>query len=176
MNWAAINELSLNWVDWIIIVVLTLSTLISLWRGFVREALSLAAWIVAFVAASVFADTVAELLSGVIDNVTGRYIVAYVVLFVGVLILGTLLNALMAKLVRLTGLSGLDRLLGTLFGFTRGLIVVLVLVFIAQQLLPKQDQRALLESEIMPHLEMMAYWLRSAFMDMSAGLKSGISI
>ena len=176
MNWAAINELSLNWVDWIIIVVLTLSTLISLWRGFVREALSLAAWIVAFVAASVFADSVAALLSGVIDNATGRYIAAYVVIFVGVLILGTLLNALMAKLIRLTGLSGLDRLLGTLFGFTRGLIVVLVLVFIAQQLLPKQDQRALLESEIMPHLELMAYWLRSAFMDMSVALKSGISI
>ena len=65
MNWAAINELSLNWVDWVIIVVVTLSTLISLWRGFVREALSLAAWIAAFVVASLFADPVAAMLSGI---------------------------------------------------------------------------------------------------------------
>jgi membrane protein required for colicin V production len=176
VNWAAINDLSLNWVDWVIIVVLTLSTLISLWRGFVREALSLAAWVVAFLAASVFADPVAALLSDIIKNVTGRYIVAYVVLFVGVLVLGTMVNALMAKLIRVSGLSGLDRLLGTIFGFTRGLIIVLVVVFIAQELLPMQDQRALLESDLMPHLEMVAQWLRTAFTDLNTGWKNGISI
>ena len=176
MNWAAINDLSLNWVDWVIIVVLTLSTLISLWRGFVREALSLAAWVVAFLAASVFADPVAALLSDIIKNVTGRYIVAYVVLFVGVLVLGTIVNALMAKLIRVSGLSGLDRLLGTIFGFTRGLIIMLVVVFIAQELLPMQDQRALLESDLMPHLEMVAQWLRTAFADLNTGWKNGISI
>ena len=176
MNWTAINDLSLNWVDWVIIVVLTLSTLISLWRGFVREALSLAAWVVAFLAASVFADPLAALLSDIIKNVTGRYIVAYVVLFVGVLVLGTIINALMARLIRVSGLSGLDRLLGTIFGFTRGLIIVLVVVFIAQELLPMQDQRALLESDLMPHLEMVAQWLRTAFTDLNAGWKNGISI
>jgi membrane protein required for colicin V production len=176
VNWAAINDLSLNWVDWVIIVVLMLSTLISLWRGFVREALSLAAWVVAFLAASVFADPVAALLSDIIKNVTGRYIVAYVVLFVGVLVLGTIVNALMAKLIRVSGLSGLDRLLGTIFGFTRGLIIVLVVVFIAQELLPMQDQRALLESDFMPHLEMVAQWLRTAFTDLNTGWKNGISI
>jgi membrane protein required for colicin V production len=176
VNWAAINELSLNWVDWVIIAVLTLSTLISLWRGFVREALSLAAWIAAFVLASLFADSVAGMLSAIIENVTGRYIAAYIVLFVSVLVLGTILNALMAKLIRLSGLSTLDRLLGTLFGFTRGLIVVLVVVFIAQELLPLQEQRALLESELMPQLEMIAHWVRSAFTEINAGWQQGISV
>ena len=155
---------------------MTVSTLVSLWRGFVREALSLAAWIVAFVAASVFAQTVADLLSGLIVNTTGRLIVAYVVLFVGILILGTAVNAVMAKLIKLAGLSTLDRLLGTLFGFTRGLIIVLVVVFIAQELLPVQDQQALLESDIMPHLEMIAHWLRRAFSELNAGWENGISV
>jgi membrane protein required for colicin V production len=176
VNWAAINELTLNWVDWVIIIVLTLSTLLSLWRGFVREALSLAAWIVAFISASMFADPLAATLLSAIDNTTGRYIAAYVLIFVGVLVLGTILNGLMAKLVKLSGLSLLDRLLGTLFGFTRGLIVVLVVVFIAQELLPMQDQQPILESEIMPHLEIVAHWMRAVFMDLSGSWNSGISV
>ena len=176
MNWAAINELTFNWVDWAIIIVVAISTLLSLWRGFAREALSLAAWVVAFVAASLFADSLAGVLSGVIDNVTGRYMAAYVILFVGVLVLGTVVNTLVAKLIKLTGLSTLDRLLGTVFGFTRGLIIVLVVVFIAQELLPAGDQRAILESEIMPHLEIVAHWMRSVFTDINAAWKNGISI
>lgn len=176
MNWPAIGELSLNWVDWVIIVVLTLSTLVSLWRGFVREALSLAAWVVAFITASIFAEPLAASLSAVIENATGRYIIAYVVLFVGVLVLGTALNALMAKLVKVAGLSTLDRLLGTLFGFTRGLIVVLVVVFIVRELVPVQDQTALLESEIMPHLEMIAQWLRSVFTGINADWQDRIAV
>lgn len=176
MNWAAINELSLNWVDWVIIIVLTLSTLLSLWRGFVREALSLAAWVLAFVAASLFANDLAVLLSGVISNVTGRYMAAYVLLFVGVLVLGTVINAFMARVIKLAGLSFLDRLLGTLFGFTRGLIVVLVVVFIARQLLPLQEQQPLLESELMPHLEMIAHWVHSTFTRVDASWQQGISV
>ena len=62
-----------NGVDWVIIVVLTISTLFSLWRGFVREALSLLAWIAAFIVAHLFVDQLAAQLGGVIANMTGRY-------------------------------------------------------------------------------------------------------
>ena len=41
-------------VDWVIVVVLVISVLLSLWRGFVREALSLAGWVVAFIVANLF--------------------------------------------------------------------------------------------------------------------------
>jgi len=176
LNWTAVNALSLNWVDWAIIIVLTLSTLLSLWRGFVREAMSLAAWIFASVAAGLCADLVAGQLTAVIDNATGRFLVAYVLVFVAVLVLGTVLNAVMARLIQLAGLSTLDRLLGTLFGFARGLIIVLVVVFVAQELLPVQNQQALMESEIMPQLELISHWMRSAFTRMNVGLDNGISI
>jgi membrane protein required for colicin V production len=175
LNWSDINALSLNWVDWVIVVILTLSTLLSLWRGFVREALSLLAWVVAYVAANIFADTLATTLAGVIENVTGRYIVSFVIIFVGVLILGNLVNAVMRRIIKLTGLSTLDRLLGTVFGFTRGLIVVLVVVFIAQELLPMQNQQGILESQIVPHLEMIGYWMRTSFNEINAGLNTAIS-
>ena len=71
-------ELSqLNGADWVIIVALTVSTLLSLWRGFVREALSLLGWITAFVVAHLLVDRLAMELAAVIANVTGRYVAAY---------------------------------------------------------------------------------------------------
>ena len=176
MNWPAINELSLNWVDWLVIAVVLFSTALSLWRGFVREALSLGAWILAFIAAGLFAEPLAVQMSGLIDNVTGRFVAAYVCIFVGVLVCGTAVIYVMGKVVRVAGLSTLDRLLGTVFGFTRGMIVVLVVVFIARQMFPLDQQQALMESEVMPHLEMIAYWMRSVFMDINASWNSGISV
>lgn len=176
MDLSAINELSLNWIDWVIVGIITFSTLLSLWRGFAREALSLAAWIVAFVAARVFADPVASLMAGFIHNETARYLAACVIIFVGVLILGTIVTAIIAKLIKLTGLSVLDRLLGTVFGFTRGLIVVLVIVFVARELLPVQNQRALQSAVIMPHLEMIDQWVRLGFAQLGSAWKNPIAV
>lgn len=176
MNLSAINDLSLNWVDWIILGILTFSTLLSLWRGFAREALSLAAWVVAFVAARLFADPAASLLAGIIDNETARYVAACVVIFVGVLILGTVVTAVIAKLIKLTGLSLLDRVLGTVFGFTRGLIIVLVIVFVVQELLPVQNQRAIQDSVIMPPLNMIDQWVRSGFAQLGSDWENPIAV
>ncbi|MEH6589753.1 MAG: CvpA family protein [Halioglobus sp.] len=176
MNWDAINQMSLNWVDWLIIVVLSVSTLLSLWRGFVREALSLASWVLAFVIAGLFAEMLAGLLASLISNDTGRYIAAYVLIFVVVLVVGNVVNAMMAKVIKISGLSLLDRLLGTAFGFTRGLIIVLVVNFVVRELLPMQNQQALMESEIMPHLELLAHWMRSGFIHINSSWNNSISV
>ena len=100
-------------------LIVGVSTLVSLWRGFVREALSLGAWIAAFVVAALLTDRLAVLLEPYITHETGRFILAYAVLFIATLILGSLVNSLMAQLIRATGLSGIDRVLGTAFGFAR---------------------------------------------------------
>ncbi len=125
---------ALNWLDWVIIVVLAVSTLLSVWRGFAREAISLAAWVAAFVVANLFVDQMATLLATWISNITGRYVAAYAILFVGTLMLGSLLGMLARQLVKVTGLSVLDRLLGTVFGFARGVILILVCAFVLRQL------------------------------------------
>jgi membrane protein required for colicin V production len=153
----------MNWVDWAIIAVLTVSTLISLWRGFAREALSLLGWVAAFVLANLFADRLSDLLTQFIDNEPARYMAAFAVLFVGVLLLFNLLGVLVRQLIRLTGLSILDRLLGTVFGFTRGLIILLVVSFILRQLMPSSNQQAFNESLLMPHLDILMQWVQSTF-------------
>ena len=159
----------LNGLDWAIIVVLSLSTLWSLWRGFVREALSLLAWVSAFVIAHLFVDQMAGLLAGAIANVSGRYVAAYAILFVSTLVVFNLVIYLATRLVRAVGLSVLDRVLGTVFGFARGVIIMLVLAYLAQQLLVPQDRPWLENSLLMPHLSMLADWVQTVFNNAGPG-------
>ncbi len=170
MDWTHFNG-----VDWIIIVVLSLSTLLSLWRGFAREAISLAGWVAAFVIANLFVDEMASLLAGWIVNIPGRYVASYAILFVGTLIVAGVVVKLTAQVVRATGLTVLDRVLGTAFGFTRGVILILVAVFILRQLLPPGDIQWLNQSQLMPHLDMLAYWVQALFAQINNGQLPTIS-
>ena len=162
-------------VDWVILVVLSLSTLLSLWRGFVREALSLAGWVAAFMVANLFVDQMATVLAGTIENITGRYVAAYAILFVATLVASTFVTYLAGQLVRATGLSILDRLLGTVFGFTRGIILILVCVFVLRQLVPPQDLLWLAQSTLMPHVDMLGQWAQGVFASVNSGQWPAVS-
>lgn len=165
----------LNGVDWVILVVLTLSVLVSLWRGFAREAISLAGWVAAFILANLFVDPMASFLSNWIGNITGRYVAAYAILFVGTLVVAGVSGRLVSQLVKVTGLTVLDRILGTVFGFARGVILILVAVFILRQLVPPGDLQWLHQSQLMPHLDMLAHWVQVLFSQVNAGQWSGMS-
>lgn len=170
INWAQLTV-----VDWVIIVVLLASTLLSLWRGFAREALSLAGWVVAFILANLFVDQMASLLAGFIVNITGRYVAAYAIIFVGTLVVAGVVVKLTATVVKVTGLTVLDRVLGTVFGFTRGIILILVVVYVLRQLVTPAELLWLDESLLMPYVNMLAYWAQTVFSQLNPGQWSGIS-
>ena len=149
--------------DWVIVVVLAVSIGLSLWRGFVREAIALAGWVAAYILANLYVDEMASLLAGTIANVTGRYVVAFAILFVATLVLATLLRKLATGLVKVAGLSLLDRLLGTVFGFARGIIVILVGVYLLRQLIAPQDLAWLDQSQLMSHVDYVAQWAQRLF-------------
>jgi membrane protein required for colicin V production len=170
VNWVLFNA-----VDWIVIAVLSLSILLSLWRGFVREAVSLAGWIAAFVIANMFVGQMETVLTQWIANVTGRYVAAYAILFVATLVMANVLGRIGTQMVRITGLSVLDRLLGTAFGFARGIIIVLVLVYVLRQLAPPQNLKWLDEAQLMPHIDMLGHWVQLLFSRYSSGQNLVIS-
>jgi membrane protein required for colicin V production len=170
-----VDWVQFNAADWAIIVIVGLSVLLSLWRGFIREAASLAGWIAAFVIANMFVGEMAGLLSQWIANTTGRYVAAYAVLFAGTLIMVGVLGKIGAQLVRATGLTVLDRLLGTAFGFARGIIIVLVLVYLIRQLSPPQNLVWLDQAQLMPHVNMLGQWVQQLFSDFQSGQSPGIS-
>jgi len=135
---------------------------LSVIRGFVRESLSLAGWIVAFVVASSFTVDFEPMLPTEISGERVRLLVAFVVLLISVLLITTLITKLLSTLVKSVGLGFVDRFLGAAFGFLRGVVINTLLVLTAGlTALPQQDfwQQALLKhpaetiaKEVMPWL------------------------
>ncbi|MHA7815254.1 MAG: CvpA family protein [Pseudohaliea sp.] len=160
---------ALNGFDWLVVVIIALSALVSLWRGFSREALSLAGWILAFVLANLLATRLSSVLAGIIENPTGRYIVAWTLVFVAAVLLAGLAARLFARLVRASGLGLLDRILGSVFGMLRGLLIVIVLLFLLRQLVPPAEQQWLHRSQLVPYLDPLLDWSLRAFDEVGAG-------
>lgn len=118
-------------LDVAVIGIVGLTTLLALVRGFVREAIALAAWFLAFWMALQFSGAVGDLLAGAIANPTVRWVLALAGVFLITLIAAGLAGRVLSKLVHLAGLGLADRLLGALFGVLKGSILVLVLGVVA---------------------------------------------
>lgn len=146
--------------DYIIIAIIGLSLLISVVRGFVREALSLVMWIAAFWIAFTFYTTLASLLLNIIHTPSLRIIVAFGALFLATLLLGAFISFLVAQLIDKTGLSGTDRVLGLAFGFARGVLLVTVLIMLAK-LTPLPQDPWWKTSLLIPHFQPIEEWLRN---------------
>lgn len=136
-------------VDWLIIGVIAVSALISLVRGFVREALSLATLIAAIVIARVFGSQVATLFVDYLGEPSLRLLAAYGLLFVATMLVGGMVNHLVAGLVDVTGLSGTDRFLGAIFGIARGAVIIVVAVAILSRM-PVTEDSWWQESKLIP--------------------------
>jgi len=115
---------------YLVLFVLVCSVVISTLRGLMKEILSLLSWIVAFVVANAYGEQLAVLLPAMVPGKTTRLIVAFIVLFIGVRLLMMLLTMAVDALVKASGLSLADRGLGGLFGFARGLVIVLAAVLL----------------------------------------------
>lgn len=119
-------DLNVTGIDVAIVILILLSAVIGLVRGLVREVLSLVVWAAALVLALLFSPQVAELLVGLIATPSLRYVTAFASVFIATLIIGGIVESLMARLIDGTGMTGTDRLLGFVFGGARGVLVCIV--------------------------------------------------
>jgi membrane protein required for colicin V production len=116
--------------DYVVLGVVGFSILLSLMRGFIREALGLGGWVIALVAARCYGVQVAGMLPGAIPNENIRMVAGFLVVFLGMLLVTSLLAVGISEVVRKIGLGMLDRGLGLLFGCARGLLIVGVMVLL----------------------------------------------
>lgn len=150
----------MNWVDYSFLLIIAVSVAISIWRGFTKEAFSLAGWIIAFWVALTFAADLDQLLNPHIAEPSMRLAVGFAILFLMTLLLAGLVNYLAVQLIKKTGLSGTDRMIGIVFGIGRGVLVIGILVLIGG-LTPLPQDSWWQQSALMHYFQDIAIWLRN---------------
>ncbi|MGR9114345.1 MAG: CvpA family protein [Gammaproteobacteria bacterium] len=147
------------WIDYAILGLISISMVIGLIRGFVKEAFSLAMWVVAIWVGLNFSREFSTFLTSMISLPSARIAAAFAILFFITLILGSLIGFLLGELVKKTGLTGSDRFAGMLFGIVRGMVVVAICVMLAG-LTPIPEDSWWKESVLIPPFQTLAVWLR----------------
>jgi len=145
--------------DYVFLLILAVSMAISVIRGLSREVLSLASWVGAFFVAKFGAPVVSGWMSGLIDNPKMRIAFSFILVMVAAVLLFSLLSLQIAKVVKMTGLSGTDRALGAFFGLARGVLVAVVLVLILS-LTPLPRESWWRSAFFRYPLETMASWMQ----------------
>ena len=146
-------------VDYVILAVVLLSAIYGAVRGFLREAISLASWVIALWLAWHYAELLTPYFSA-IGSAAVRAWTARGIILIGALVVGTFVGILASRVVRLSLFSGLDRFLGFLFGAVRGVVILGLVVILADQLRIDTEQWWR-KSQLIPYAEMVASGIRS---------------
>jgi len=148
-----------NWIDYSIIGLISISILMGIIRGFVREAMSLLTWIAAIFIAFVFCEPLGAQFTSISMPLI-RYVLAGVLLVLGTLITGGIIGHLVAKLVKLSGFGIPDRVLGTFFGVARALALVAIGIYFIE-LLPVKNMPLWKESKLVFKFSPISVWLKN---------------
>jgi len=143
--------------DYALLAIIGISTLMSLTKGLIKEAMSLATWIAAFFGARLLAPKAEPILASAIVDPMYLKIASMALVFIAILILGSVVRWAMAALVKATGLTWTDRLLGMVFGAARGALLVTVVVALVN-LSPFRTDAWFAESQVVPKFIEVAEW------------------
>jgi len=145
-------------IDILIAVAIVISVIVGIVRGFVKEAISMAALLVAIWAALYFGPGIGEISDSWISSDDIQAWFGRILLFAVVLSIGGLLSWGVSKLVRLSVLSGMDRLAGSVFGAARGVLLV-ALFILGGQFAGFDNDSWWQRSILIPHIEVVADWI-----------------
>ena len=142
----------MNWIDWLLIVFLLISIANGFQEGMVRIGIGFIALVAGFILASWFGGMAAGSLLPFIHSKPVASILGYFLVFCGVLVLGSLIAALIVRMLKLIGLTWMDRLLGGVFGVVRGFAIVAVVAMVVTALSPKWLPEAMNRSTLAPYV------------------------
>ena len=146
-------------IDIIIAAAVLISIVVGFIRGFIKEAMSIASLLIAIWAALYFGPAVGNVSESWLSSEELQMWFGRVLVFAIILSLGGLLGWGISKLVRLSVLSGIDRLLGCVFGVLRG-VLLLAIFIIGGQFAGFDNDDWWLQSRLIPHFEVVADWIK----------------
>ncbi len=145
-------------LDYVCLGIIALSVIVSFFRGFAKEMVSLIAWITGSILAFTYAPQVQSMFSGWIGSHAVRFVMAFILILFVVLLLGCLLNKLIGFCIKHVGLSFFDRFIGVLFGLVRGIFVVIVISLFVSSL-QWQQKSWIKNSVMMDNVQPVAMWV-----------------
>jgi membrane protein required for colicin V production len=150
----------MNPLDIGVIAIIVLSAIFAFARGFVREALSIVAWVGAAAITVYGFNPVLLLVSPLVNNVLLAQLIAGFGLFVVSLIVLTIATGYLARLVRASALSPIDRTLGFIFGLARGVLIVCLAYLLLDFVQPSERPAWIRDAKSAPYLHQGADLLR----------------
>ncbi len=124
--------------DYILLGIVAVSCLIGIWRGLLKEAVSLVTWVAAIFIAGFYSSRLALYLT-FFDNLLVRQVIAFSLVFIVIMFAGAWIGSFFSKLGSAAGLGKTDRILGAIFGLLRGIIIILIGFLLSIPLAPDQN-------------------------------------
>lgn len=153
-------------IDITLLIMVVISVLFALYRGLVRELLGIASWLLAGFAALYSYKPLQPLMNKMIENEVTAGVVGSLIVALIVLVIMTLINAWIAKRLRQSALSGLDRVLGFAFGIGRAGLLAAICYLGCSMFLPEKKLQEMEEQNIsIPYVQVMAGWLEYVIPD-----------
>ena len=146
----------MNWLDVALVILLVGSVASTFSKGFVRESIGLAAAFIGLLCGAWFYRMPGDILRPYLSSREAANLCGFLLIFVGAILLGWLVSKLVGMVVKVVGLSWLDRLLGAAFGAARGVIVCVALITAIMAFAPGNDARtppqSVVHSRLAPYL------------------------
>lgn len=140
--------------DWIIAAIILISIIISIFRGFIKEAFSLVSWILAIWLGITFCVHAGEFIHQYIEIPTPKFRewAGFAAIFICTLFVFSLLSYVISRLLIRGPIKGVDRVLGIGFGFLRGCAIVVALLMVVRAL-GMEDSQWWADSKHISHFE-----------------------
>lgn len=144
-------------LDGLVIVVILFSAFLAMVRGFSREVLSLASWVIAAVAAVLLYKNILPLVQSYLSNKTIALIASLAIIFIVVFIIVSIITMKIADVIIDSRIGALDRTMGFIFGLVRGLFIMVIAMLLVNQLIKPEDQAPWLrEAKTKPTLDSLS--------------------
>ncbi len=166
----------MNEVDWLILAILSVSGLLSLWRGFVKEAISLVFWVTAFILSIRLSVQFSTLIPTAIESDSVRVMLSFIAIFFGTLIIGGLINRIISSLLKFSGMGGTDRFLGMVFGVFRGGVLVMAALIVLPPFFDVEQQAWWRSSILIPKFLLLEEWTLETVGSVSDWQQENISL